>query len=128
MRKHGKTLFARTVEKLIPIIRSVRPCRDEKKFQGRIERAIRSADVSFSEFGREVACGKGKVDFLVDGVLVEIKTNGSPLEAARQAIKYCQARPEAVGALIVHTRGEAPKLETIGTKPIQFLNVAFSSL
>lgn len=123
--KGGKTQFARVVEKLIPIIRSVRPARKEKTYQDRIEKAIRAAKI---EFEREVGCGKGRVDFYVEGVLVEVKTSGSPIEAARQAIGYCQARPEAVGALIVHTRGEAPKLTTIGTKPVAFLNVAFSCL
>lgn len=120
----GKRHFAEVVEKLTPIIRSVRPARNEKTYQDRIERALRGE----VDFERESPCGRGKVDFFVEGVLVEVKTAGSPLAAARQAIKYCRARPEAVGVLIVHTRGEAPDLHSIGDKPVHFLSVAFSCL
>jgi hypothetical protein len=117
--------FEEVLEKLIPIVRRVRPLRNEKTYQDRIERALRGTGLQFT---REEPCGKGRVDFFVEGVLVEVKTSGSPIGAARQAIKYSHDKPDALGVLIVHTRGEAPDLTEIGTKPVRFLNVAFSSL
>ena len=117
--------FEEILAKLVPIIRKVRPLRNEKTYQDRIERALRGTGLGFT---REEPCGKGRVDFFVENVLVEVKTSGSPIGAARQAIKYCDAKPEAVGVLIVHTRGEAPALTEIGETPVRFLNVAFSSL
>lgn len=117
--------FPEVVEKLKAVIRGVRPARNEKTYQDRIERALRGTGLQFT---REEPCGRGKVDFFVEGVLVEVKTTGNPTAAARQAIKYCLKKPEAIGVLIVHTRGEAPDLKTIGTTPVEFMNVAFSSL
>jgi hypothetical protein len=117
--------FAEIVEKLKAVVRGVRPARNEKTYQDRIERALRGTGLAFT---REEPCGRGKVDFFVEGVLVEVKTSGSPIAAARQAIKYCVARPDALGVLIVHTRGEAPDLTEIGDRPVEFLNVAFSSI
>lgn len=71
----------------------------EKELQAALETLLRA---NFSAVAREVKLAPGAiVDFLVEGVALEVKIDGSPMEVTRQLHRYAQS--ELVQALILVT-------------------------
>lgn len=108
-------------------IRKIRPSYDEKTYQNRIEESLRECD-KFAQIEREAKCGKGRVDFVIDGIMLEVKTSGNAISAFRQITEYVKAKPDVQAVMIVHTRGQDYDLNKIGNRPVRFVNVAFSAI
>ena len=89
---------------------------DERELQAGVEHVLRSAGLSVA---REAALGAlGVVDFLVDGLAVEVKVRGTRVEVVRQVHRYLQ-HEEVRGLLLITTRAALARVPaTIAGKPV----------
>lgn len=95
---------------------------EEKDLQEGIEKALAGAGIPFE---REVHLDAGDiVDFMVGGVAVEVKIDGSLSALTRQVARY--ARHERVAEiLVVSSRNRLVNLPaSIGAKPLHTLSLA----
>jgi hypothetical protein len=79
----------------------------ERDLQTGIEQVLRAAGLSPQ---REAALGDaGTIDFLVDGLGIEIKVKGSRVEVTRQVHRYLQ-HASIAALMLVTTRAELARL------------------
>lgn len=88
----------------------------EKDLQEGVAQALLEAGLLFE---RERSLGKyGVVDFLAGRTAVEIKTQGSPSEVARQLIRYCEC-PDVDALVLVTGRVRLGRLPAeLAGKPV----------
>ena len=111
-----------TVDGIIEVFERYRvSCANEKELQ----RAIAAIfDLEGCEYDREVSLAPGdRIDFLVAGVGIEVKTGGSRTSLLRQLHRY--AKHEKIECLLViSSRGSLTSMpETVRGKPIHVLYV-----
>lgn len=71
---------------------------------------------------RELALSKGSIiDFLIDGVGIEVKLRASPKAIFQQLLRYCQF--EEVNAIILITNKMIKLPPTINKKPTHVINL-----
>lgn len=80
---------------------------DERQLQTGIETALRAAGLDVQ---REASLGAaGTIDFLIDGLGIEIKVRGSRAEVTRQVHRYLQ-HDSVIALLLVTTRAELSRI------------------
>lgn len=96
------------------------------RFRSRLETDVQDgiAEILGAAYGdemrREVELGKeNRIDFLVGGVGLEVKTRGTLIDIVRQAQRYV-ARPEVTALIIAATRAQllVDLPRTLGGKPL----------
>lgn len=96
---------------------------NEKALQADIERVLKENDVPYM---REVRLSMDSIiDFIVEGVGIEIKLSGSPKSIHRQCERYCQFKD--IEALMLVTN-KAMKLPQINNKFTYVLNLGIAWL
>jgi hypothetical protein len=115
-----------TLSELAEIIRSNRyRFADEYDLQDGIAEALRLAEVPFE---REVRVRGGRLDFLVEGMAIEVKVTCSRSSVERQVRRYIEGE-EVDGVLVVAMtpkHGAIP--ETISGKPVEVVVLAGAGL
>jgi hypothetical protein len=92
---------------------------DEKRLQGEIEGLLLAKCIPFE---REYHLSKAAcIDFMVDGIGVEVKTKGSARNIFRQCEKYCAF--QAVTQFILLTNRSMGLPESIMGKPAYLINL-----
>lgn len=89
---------------------------DERELQAGIDQVLRATGLDVT---REASLGEtGTIDFLVQGLGIEVKTRGARADLARQVHRYLQH--ESVKAvMVVTTRAALAQLpKTISDKPV----------
>lgn len=104
----GITKKKPTVTDLVTLIRSHRfNWQSEEDFQEGIRRILKTAKIRFR---KEVALGSaGRIDFLVDGIGIEIKVQESVSKVAKQLHDYA-GRTEVTELLLVTTKASHRRL------------------
>ncbi len=72
-------------------------------------------------FKREVSIKAGKLDFVIDSLIIEVKIKGSPLSVYRQLARYLEEDYEA--AVLVTTKPFNLPLYQANYKPIFVINL-----
>lgn len=74
------------------------PFTTEVELQDAVEQALRDAGISFLREHRRD--GMNRFDFVVSGVVIEVKVSGSARNTYRQVKRYCLL-PEVLGVVVV---------------------------
>jgi len=91
----------------------------EKQTQAEIEKMLNAQGISNH---REFALSKGSIiDFLIDGVGIEVKLKASPKAIFQQLLRYCQF--EEVKAIILITNKIIKLPPTMNKKPTHVINL-----
>jgi hypothetical protein len=91
----------------------------EKALQQEIEQVLNNAGVNYQ---REFALSKGSIiDFMIEGVGIEVKLKASPTAIFKQLLRYCQF--EEVKAIILVTNKIIKLPATINKKPTLVINL-----
>ncbi|NEI71032.1 hypothetical protein GR212_15745 [Rhizobium lusitanum] len=97
------------------------PVTDEKgRLQPAIAEALKAADVSFKREHRLDA--HSIIDFLIDGVGIEVKVKGSKLNIFRQVERY--AGFDEINTLILVTNVPMGMPPLVNGKPVYIVNLA----
>jgi hypothetical protein len=117
-----------TAERLREVLGSYRYNHaNERDLQDGIAQVLATRGIRFD---REVVLGpKDRPDFMVDGIAVEVKVDGSPAVILRQLARY--ASQKGVRAILLVTRKEqhAHRFpETVGGKPLDVLTLGANAL
>lgn len=117
-----------TLERLHQVLGSYRySFANERDLQDGIAQALATRGIRFD---REVVLGpKDRPDFMVDGIAVEVKVDGTPAVILRQLDRY--AAQKAVRAILLVTRKEQHARrfpEAIGGKPLDVLTLGANAL
>ena len=95
---------------------------EEKQLHAAIGEALTSEGITFE---REKTVGKNRYDFFVDGVVIEVKIDGSPADSLRRSQRYL--KDEGVSALLlVTTQRWAKNARTdlvVCDKPMKILQI-----
>lgn len=106
-----------TTARILELCRTLRPqTTSEKALQDALEPLIRE---SFPSVTREAVLGpKDVVDFLVEGVAVEVKVDGSPMAVTRQLHRYAE-HDQVRELVLVTTRAKHRSIPpTLRGKPV----------
>lgn len=95
------------------------PHSSERELQDAIEAVL-------APIQREYRLGSGRIDFMLDGVGIEVKIHGSAKSIHRQLTRYCTF--EDVKALILVTSKSMGLPPGINGKPIYYFSVGRSWL
>jgi hypothetical protein len=91
-------------------------CQDEYGLQDEIEKMLNDM---FDNVQREVSCDKGRIDFVVDDVAIELKVDGSSNSVLRQLKRYAEL-PWVTEIVLITTRAKHRSMPaTINGKPLR---------
>lgn len=79
---------------------------DEKDLQDGIELVLLGAGIEYQREMQPDRCNR--FDFVVDGIVLEVKIRGSMIEAARQCYRY-QQLPDVRGVMLLATNSWAKR-------------------
>jgi hypothetical protein len=99
---------------------------DEKALHDGIAEALTGAGLAFER--ESVAGPRDRFDFLLpDGVVIEVKVDGSAGDAVRQVARYC-ARDDVSAVVLATTKGwQVPSCLELHGKPIRVINLKGAS-
>lgn len=117
-------------QKLLDVLVGYRyPLGDEKQLQHHLEQKLIEHDLSYQ---REVLLMNqfdepcGLIDFLIDGVGVELKVKGQKMATYRQIVRYCES--SAIKQIVLLTNRTMGLPQLINGKPCTVISLGMAHL